>query len=99
MVVLEGKVRVNTFHGEQLAEGGPGWIIGEMSLIDDKPRSATVVSIGKCTVGVIPAAKLWDLMQNDADLARKILFNIAHMLSTRLRVANVHLDTLLGNKV
>jgi CRP-like cAMP-binding protein len=98
MVILDGEVRVNTFHGEKLAEGGPGWIIGEMSLIDDKPRSATVVSIGKSTVGVIQAKKFWELLQDDADLARKVLFNIAHMLSTRLRVANVHIDTLMGKK-
>jgi CRP/FNR family transcriptional regulator, cyclic AMP receptor protein len=95
-VVIEGNIRINTFKGEKIAEGGPGSVVGEMSLIDKNPRSATVVSIGKCKVGVIPSDHLWKLMLEDPILARKILFNIAQVLSTRLRAANVHLDTLMG---
>lgn len=96
MVVIDGNVRVNTFHGDKIAEGGPGCVIGEISLIDEKPRSATVVSVGKTTVGVIPADKLWKLMQADANLARKVLYNISQVLCMRLRTANLHLDTLMG---
>ena len=96
MVVIEGNVRVNTFHGDKIAEGGPGCIIGEISLIDEKPRSATVVSVGRVRVGIIHADKLWKLMQTDANLARKILYNISQVLCMRLRTANLHLDTLMG---
>ena len=96
MVVLDGNVRVNSFHGDKLAEGGPGCIIGEISLIDEKPRSATVVSVGKSQVGIIPAQHIWSLMQGDPNLARKVLYNISQVLCLRLRAANMHLDTLMG---
>lgn len=96
MVVIDGNVRVNTFHGDKIAEGGPGCVIGEISLIDEKPRSATVVSVGKVQIGVVPADQLWKLMQGDANLARKILYNISQVLCMRLRTANLHLDTLMG---
>lgn len=92
LIVIDGQVRINTFSGEKIAEAGPGSVIGEMSLIDDKPRSATVVSMGRARVAVIPSTKLWELMRADANLARLILLNIARILSTRLRAANIQLD-------
>ena len=92
VIVIDGQVRINTFSGEKIAEAGPGSVIGEMSLVDDKPRSATVVSMGRSRVAVIPAHKLWELMREDAHLARLILLNIARILSTRLRAANIQLD-------
>jgi CRP-like cAMP-binding protein len=92
IIVIEGQVRINTFSGEKIAEAGPGSVIGEMSLIDDKPRSATVVSMGRARVAVIPSVKLWELMREDAHLARLILLNISRILSTRLRAANIQLD-------
>lgn len=92
LIVIDGQVRINTFSGEKIAEAGPGSVIGEMSLIDDKPRSATVVSMGRSRVAVIPSAKLWDLMKEDANLARIVLLNLARILSTRLRAANIQLD-------
>lgn len=92
LLILEGSVRINTFSGEKLAEGGPGSIIGEMSLVDDKPRSATVVSIGHSKIAVIPSKQLWSVMKEDALLARVILLNIARILSSRLRAANIQLD-------
>src|SRR5690349_2094159 len=47
MLVLEGDIRINSFSGDKIAEAGPGSIIGEMALVDEKPRSATVVSVGR----------------------------------------------------
>lgn len=92
VLILDGAVRINTFSGEKIAEAGPGSLIGEMALVDDKPRSATVVSMGRSKVAVIPSQKLWLLMRDDAHLARLILLNIARILSSRLRAANIQLD-------
>jgi CRP/FNR family cyclic AMP-dependent transcriptional regulator len=92
ILILEGTARINSFSGELIAEAGPGSIIGEMSLVDDKPRSATVLSVGRTKAAVIPAQELWKLMREDAHLARIILLNIARVLSARLRAANIQLD-------
>lgn len=92
LVVLEGTVRINSFAGEKLAEAGPGSIIGEMALVDDQPRSATVVSVGVTKAAVIPSKDLWALMKQDAHLARTVLLNLARSLSTKLRAANIQAD-------
>lgn len=96
MIVLKGLVRVNTFSGEKIAEGGPGCILGEISLLDDKPRSATVTSVGTSGVAVIPAEKFWNLMRTDAELAKTVLLNLGQVLCMRLRSANLQLDTVIG---
>lgn len=94
LIVLTGKARVNNFNGELIAEAGPGSIIGEMSLIDDKPRSATVVAVGDTTAVTIPNAALWTLMNDEPAIAKVILLNVSRILTARLRAANVALDSV-----
>lgn len=91
-IVLEGNLLVKGFSGESLAECGPGSVIGEMALVDGKPRSATVVSAGKSRVAILDADALWGLMRMDAELARTVLTNLTQILSLRLRNASVQLD-------
>ncbi|HVL39205.1 MAG TPA: cyclic nucleotide-binding domain-containing protein [Fimbriimonadaceae bacterium] len=92
MIVLEGNVRINSFSGEKLAECGPGGVIGEMSLLDDKPRSATVVGLGRCRVALLESESLWGVMNEDCELAKTILLNISRVLCMKLRAANIQLD-------
>ncbi|MCU0316785.1 MAG: cyclic nucleotide-binding domain-containing protein [Fimbriimonadaceae bacterium] len=92
MVIMGGKARINTFGGEMIAEVGEGAVLGEVSLVDDKPRSATVVSVGGTNVALIGSKQLWNLMDQDLQMARTLLLNISKTLCTRLRAANVQLD-------
>ncbi len=96
MILLDGKARVNTFSGELIAEAGPGSVIGEISLIDDKPRSATVVAVGHCVAACIPSADLHKLMDDAPEIAKVLLLNIGKILCARLRAANVQLDLVVG---
>ena len=93
LIVIEGKCRVNSFSGEMIAEPGPGSVIGEMSLIDDKPRSATVVATGRVQTAVISNPKLWALMNDDPAIGKQILLNLARILTERLRRANIDLSS------
>ena len=44
LLVLEGKVEVRK-NGKKVAAIGPGGFFGEMTVFDDKPRSADVVAV------------------------------------------------------
>ncbi len=96
MVVLSGQVRIDTFSGERIAEGAEGCVIGEISLLDDKPRSATVTSIGQTQVAVLPAAAFRQLLDSDPIMGKTILLNIGQVLCMRLRAADIQLDTIVG---
>ncbi|MCA0362206.1 MAG: cyclic nucleotide-binding domain-containing protein [Armatimonadetes bacterium] len=95
MIVLEGRAKIKSFSGEEIAEAGPGSVIGEMSLIDDKPRSATVTAAGPVTVALISNSALWGLMDREPQVGKTILLNVGRILAARLRAANVALDSVV----
>ena len=71
--ILQGKVRVTTFSDDLreivLGDLGKGHIFGEMALIDDKPRSASVVPITACKLAFMSRRQFDHLMQTKSDLA------------------------------
>ena len=95
LIVTHGKARINSFSGDVIAEATAGSVIGEMSLIDDKPRSATVLSVGETSAVSISNSDLWRLMDSEPAIAKVILLNVAKILTARLRAANVALDSVV----
>ncbi len=95
-IVLAGGARIKSFSGETLAEVGPGSVVGEVSLVDDQPRSATVVAVGPTSVAILPSGPLNELMSRDAQLKAQFVANIARVLCQRLRLANIQLDAALA---
>lgn len=98
MIVAEGEARISSFSGETIATVGPGSLIGEMALIDDQPRSATVTAVGKTKVVVLPYESLKNVLAKDSDIAAKVVLNIAKVLTQRLRTTNMQLDAALTQK-
>ncbi len=98
IVVLDGTAQINTFNDDLITEIGTGSIIGEISLVDEQPRSATIRSVQYTDVAVISAAKLRDVLAKDPALAATVYKNIAQTLCTRLRHATIHLDGLMSSK-
>jgi CRP-like cAMP-binding protein len=90
--ILEGKVRISRnlagMGEEALAVLGPGDAFGEMSLIDDTPRSADAHVHEPCRLLVITREAFEDLLFIHKDLAYEILWNFVKILSHRLRDAN-----------
>ncbi len=95
-IVLEGSVKIKSFSGETIAELGEGSLLGEISLVDDAPRSATVNSVGQTRVARLPAADLRRLLDANPSVAVVVYRNIARILSARIRATNVQLDALLA---
>lgn len=91
-LILDGKVRISRsvsgMGEEALAVLGPGDAFGEMSLIDDFPRSADARVHERCRLLVISKEAMEDLLFLDKDLAYEILWNFVKILSSRLRETN-----------
>jgi len=91
-LILEGKIRISRdlpgMGEEALAVLGPGEAFGEMSLIDDTPRSADARVHERVRLLVITREAFEDLLFIHKDLAYEILWNFIKTLSGRLREAN-----------
>jgi CRP-like cAMP-binding protein len=86
LVVVEGKLTVERA-GKQLATLGPGDVVGEMSLIDGKPYSATVSATTDATVLVIGGRSFRQLL----DELPSMRDGIMRVLVQRLRLADERL--------
>ncbi|GAB4206998.1 MAG: hypothetical protein OHK0013_24180 [Sandaracinaceae bacterium] len=91
-LILDGKIRISRevsgMGEEALAVLGTGAAFGEMSLIDDFPRSADARVHERCRLLVLTKEALEDLLFLDKDLAYEILWNFVRILSARLRETN-----------
>lgn len=93
-VILEGKVVINTKGGDKLADAGPGSVVGEIALVDDQPRSATVVCTGLVRYARFPAKELRAYMAKNRETGFAMLANLSRVLSMRLRQTDHALDLL-----
>lgn len=96
LIVLRGNAQIKTFSGDTIAEVGPGSVLGEVSLIDDESRSATVISHGDSEVAIIPSDKLKDMMKHDMGMRCVMMENLAKLICQRLRTSNIQLDGMMA---
>lgn len=73
---------------ERLMRFCPGSMVGEMALIDRKPRSATVRADTPCQLLFMPMAQFDQLLQDDSELGHMLHNNLARELALRIRLAN-----------
>jgi CRP-like cAMP-binding protein len=92
-VLFRGKVDV-TKAGLRIAQLKAGGHFGEMGLVDQAPRSATVASTEDTSAVSIDRDSLLKLMRRDSLLAVKLLWSFVQVLSERLRNTNDALTDL-----
>jgi len=78
-VLLEGAARI-LVAGHVVEMAGPGTLLGEMALVDDLPRSATVVAIAPCRVLPIGRAEFDLLVREKPQFARHVMQVLVHRL-------------------
>ncbi len=76
---------------------GPGEVVGEMSLIDNKPRSASIVSLDDVRLLGIQRHDFFELLQIDPNFST----NMMEILSNRLRAAEElsRVNTAIGREL
>ncbi len=80
IIVLEGEIEVRK--GDQvIATRGPGSYIGEIALIDHRPRTATVVAITAVSIEVIGQREFSELLIDMPELSQQLLATVARRLS------------------
>lgn len=84
-ILLDGKMRVSIKGIGTVATLSSGEIMGEMSLIDARPPSASVAADTACVVMAISRQVLNDKLAQDVGFAARFYKAIATFLSDRLR--------------
>jgi CRP/FNR family cyclic AMP-dependent transcriptional regulator len=79
-LILEGDASV-TVGDREVGVFGPGTYFGEMSILDGKPRSASVTPITELVTFSIPAWNFNELLDRNPSIARALLVE----LSARIR--------------
>ena len=96
-LILKGEVRISKMipgvGEEALVILKKGSYFGEMSLIDDQPRSAHAIANKPSELMVIERGDFEKLMSKDKELAYKLLWTFLRTLSRRLRETN---DKIMG---
>jgi CRP-like cAMP-binding protein len=83
--VLDGQVSVSIEGLGEVALLGSGEILGEMSLVDESPPSATVTVVAPTQILAVDKQRLVDRLESNAAFAARFYRAIAMFLSIRMR--------------
>ncbi len=84
-ILKSGKVSITQRSGAQGAEKeintvGAGETLGEMALLDDQPRSATVTAVEDVTALLLPVWEFRGVIKAHPDIALKLLATLSRRL-------------------
>ena len=83
IMLVDGEARIER-GGKEIAVVGPGAFIGEMSLLDGGPRTATVTATTAVKALVLPTREFWQVIDDVPAIAHRLLATLAE----RLRAAD-----------
>ena len=84
-VVISGHVKTTLAKNpdraeEDLGTYGPGSVLGEMTLLDDLPRSATVTAVDDVTALLLPVWEFRTVVRNHPEIGLKLLATLSRRL-------------------
>jgi CRP-like cAMP-binding protein len=80
LIVLEGEVEV-VHEGEVITTCGPGNYFGEIALLDNRPRTATVKAKTDVVVEVLDRRELAALLEKSPEICMQIMATMAQRLA------------------
>ncbi len=80
-VLLEGSVTVRR-NGRKVTTLGPGAVVGELSLLDHGPRTASVVCDTDCSLFVLDQRHFQSVIEHHPQIAMKLLGTLAGHIRT-----------------
>ena len=91
-IITKGTVRITRANGpggaeEVLATAGMADIVGEMALLDDLPRSATVTAVDEVSVLVLPKGEFRMILRHILSTEPDVGLDLLAVLTRRLREA------------
>jgi CRP/FNR family transcriptional regulator, cyclic AMP receptor protein len=75
-IVMSGTVTVKR-NGKKVASLGPGTVVGELSLLDHGPRTATVICETECTLLLLSQRHFMAVVDDVPALSHKLLASLA----------------------
>lgn len=100
-IVIKGRLEIhkedNRHVDKTVTTVHPGRSLGEMTMVDGEPRSATAIVAETSILAVLTQERFMQIMREKPALAARILFKIAQLLSQRLRLASGMLVDYLEN--
>ena len=100
VIVLDGTLSVDRGHSwggkTRLAEAHAGDMLGEMSLLDAGARFSSCVTLTPCTLAVVEAKRLDEMITQEPRLGVALLASLSRRLSLRLRQVSARLSALLS---
>jgi len=99
VVLLDGRVQIfkrgDDGQERKIAEVGPGGVLGEVSLLHDRPRSATVRAAEPLRVFAMDRSTFQEMVEDGDPAALKMGLAIARVLSSRVVALNDKVVDLL----
>lgn len=98
-IIVDGSVRISKMRDsreEALAVLESKSFFGEMTLLDDNPRSAWAISHENSSLFVISAKDLFRLFERNRDIGYKFLWAFCSTLTSRLRMTNEKFEVMMA---
>ena len=90
-IILEGRISIRK-GGKEVVTLGQGGHFGEMALMDRNVRSASAIAVEDTRVIVVQRRPLFHLMQQNNEIAVKLLWCFMQVLNQRLRYTTDDLE-------
>lgn len=93
-ILLQGTLKVLLQDEKVISRIEPIGVVGEMGVFTGEKRSANIVAVSPCMMLTIHRLEILNLFRQDVDMSIKILLNVIHELSCKIRHDNVIIQQL-----